>query len=46
MVEYMGSEIPSTVLFSEGCSPKEDSAVELTEGPYIQLHGVLNKETV
>ena len=33
LVESMGSEVPSTVLFSEGRSPEEISTVEGTEGP-------------
>ena len=33
LVESMGSEVPSTVLFSEGRSPEENSTVEGTEGP-------------
>ena len=33
LVESMGSEVPSTVLFSEGLRPSENSTVEGTEGP-------------
>ena len=33
LVESMGSEVPSTVLFSEGRSPEENGTVEGTEGP-------------
>ena len=37
LVESMGSEVSSTVLFSEGHSPEENRTVEGTEGPQIQL---------
>ena len=33
LVESMGSEVPSTVLFSERRSPEENGTVEGTEGP-------------
>ena len=39
----MGSEVPSTVLFSEGCSPEENRTVEGTEGP-IDSTGASKKE--
>ena len=32
LVEFMGSEVPSTLPFSEGCSPKENSTMEVTKG--------------
>ena len=39
----MGSEVPSTVLFSEGRSPEENSIVEGTEGPYYRFNWCLEK---